>query len=87
MKTFYSTEIDVPNVPSFGWHGEVLMANKLNMQEQIIVRAYGTYNVEKGHFGLHNVKLQSFPKHLHHTNYEIIGWRTISKQIKINYNE
>jgi hypothetical protein len=64
------------------------MANKLNMQEQIIVEACGTYNVEKGHFGLHNIKLQNFPKHLHHTNFEIIGWKTKEgKQIKIPFRE
>jgi hypothetical protein len=76
MDKFYSSEIDVPNVKTFGWHGEVLMANKLNMQNQIIVKAYGTYNVEKGHFGLHNIKLDNFPKELNHEDFEIIGWKT-----------
>jgi hypothetical protein len=76
MEKFYSTEFDVPNVKTFAWYGDVLMAEKRDMQNQIIVRASGTYNVEKGEFGLHVIKLDNFPRDLNHNDFEPIGWRT-----------
>jgi hypothetical protein len=76
MEHFYSIEIDVPDVKSFAWFGEVLMAQKKNMQFQIIVEASGTYNVEKERFGLHKFRLDNFPKDLDYNDFEIIGWKT-----------
>ena len=75
MECFVSTEIEL-DWKGFAWFGEVLMAKKTDMQQQVIIKASGTGCVTQGKKDI-NIKLERecFPADFKHEEYEIIAWR------------
>ena len=75
MEKFVSTDIEL-DWKGFAWFGEVLMAKKTDMQQQVIIVASGTgCRNDKAWDMKLKLEQSTFPAGFNHEEYEIIAWR------------